>query len=101
EHRAFRRWYVQAIVDQLRAASLGMTAVQTPSFERYLLAEVSTIAQAQRISDRAARLQRVTAALAAAGGAADVARVAVTECLATLGASRGALLLPAPTGRLE
>jgi GAF domain-containing protein len=101
EHRAFRRWYVQGIIEELRAASRGESTAGPMSFERFLLAEVSTIARAHRLSDRAARLQRVTAALAGAEGAADVARVAVSECLATFGSEAGALLLPDANGALE
>jgi GAF domain-containing protein len=101
DQRAFRRWYVQAIIGELQAVSRGETTAGPMSFEGFLLAEVSTIARAHRVSDRAARLQRVTAALAGAEGAADVARVAVWECVATLGAEGGALLLPDAPHPLE
>ena len=83
EHRAFRHWYVQCLIDQLRARGDGVSISPPPSFERFLIGEVSTIALANRISDRAARLQRVTAALAGAVRPADVAAIAVTEGLRT------------------
>lgn len=40
-HRAFRRWYVQALVDQIRALSLGLPAPTPPSL-------VETLRQAAR-----------------------------------------------------
>ncbi|MDQ1485844.1 MAG: hypothetical protein QOJ62_1537, partial [Actinomycetota bacterium] len=100
EHRAFRHWYVQSLIDQLRARAAGTAISPPPSFERFLLGEVSTIALANRISDRAARLQRVTAALAGAVQPADVAVIAVTEGLSTLGATGGSLLLLDDAGAL-
>lgn len=93
EHRAFRHWYVRSLLEQLRARVEGRTIGPPPSFERYLLGEISTIAAAHRVSDRAARLQRATAALAGAVRAAEVAKVVIGECQATLGASSGAMLV--------
>jgi PAS domain S-box-containing protein len=93
EHRAFRHWYVQSLVDQLRARARGEVPPPAPTFERFLLGEVASIAAAHRVSRRAARLQRVTAALAAAVSAAQVADVAVAECLSTLDALAGTVAL--------
>nr|WP_231126686.1 GAF domain-containing SpoIIE family protein phosphatase [Motilibacter aurantiacus] len=54
------------------------------------------LAALQRTTERAARLQRVTAALARARTPEDVADVVVSEGVAALGASGGGLVLPAP-----
>jgi GAF domain-containing protein len=95
EHKAFRRWYVNALVDQLSASSVGATPPTPPSFERHLLDELGAAAVAQRVSQRAARLQTVTAALASATTPEDVANVVVSEGVEALGASGGGLLMPA------
>jgi GAF domain-containing protein/anti-sigma regulatory factor (Ser/Thr protein kinase) len=94
EHRAFRRWYVTALVDQLGAASRGEQASDPPSFERFLLDELGTIASAKEAADRAARLQSVTASLAGATSLDEVADVVISEGVAALGASGGGLFMP-------
>lgn len=95
QHRIFRRWYVESLVQQLRRAALGQRMVHAPSFEERLLDEIGLVAAAQRATDRAARLQEVTAALAAATTPADVAAVVISEGVAALGAVGGSLLVPA------
>ncbi|HVF06741.1 MAG TPA: SpoIIE family protein phosphatase [Frankiaceae bacterium] len=94
QHRAFRRWYVGSLVTQLRAVAAGEAPPGVASFEEFLLAEVGSVAAAQRLADRGARLQTVTAALARAVAPEDVAAVVVTEGVAALGASGGGLLMP-------
>ena len=64
------------------------------TFEQRLLDELEVVATAHRASDRAARLQAVTAALAATETTDDVARVVVSEGVSALGASGGTLLVP-------
>jgi hypothetical protein len=73
QHKVFRRWYVESIVAQLRAAETGEPVGEPPSFEQRLLDELRVVVIAQRATDRAARLQRVTAALAGATSLEDVA----------------------------
>lgn len=98
QHAAFRRWYVTSLVDGLRRASAGEEAVVAPSFETYLLAEVDHLAELQEVSDRAARLQRVTAALAVVLSREDVTRIALDDAVSELRATRGVLLLPTESG---
>jgi GAF domain-containing protein/anti-sigma regulatory factor (Ser/Thr protein kinase) len=93
QHRAFRHWYVESLVDQLRPLAAGETPPPPQTFEQRLLDEVRVVAAAQRASDRAARLHAVAAALAGATTPLDVANVAVAEGVAVLGADRGALIL--------
>ncbi|MFL6240791.1 MAG: SpoIIE family protein phosphatase [Actinomycetes bacterium] len=95
QHKAFRRWYVNALIDQLSALSVGREPPPPPSFEQHLLTELGAVAAAQRASERAARLQIVTAALAGATTPEDVAEVVVSEGVAALEASGGGLLMPA------
>lgn len=97
-HRLFRRWYVQALITQLRDVAAGRPTQPVRPFETHLLDEVQRLAALQRVTDRTARLQQVTAALARARTPEDVAAVVVSEGVGALGASGGSLLLPAPDG---
>ncbi|MHB2024730.1 MAG: SpoIIE family protein phosphatase, partial [Mycobacteriales bacterium] len=94
EHRAFRRWYVTTLVAQLRAHAAGLEPPEIPTFEQFLLQELAALSRAQARSDRAARLQAVSAALAAAATPEEVAAVVIFEGVAALGATAGALLVP-------
>ncbi|MGF7235462.1 MAG: GAF domain-containing protein, partial [Frankia sp.] len=94
QHRAFRRWYVMALVKQLRGAARGSPVEPTPSFERFLLDALGELASAQRLTAQAARLQRVTASLATATTLDEVAAIVVSEGAAALGASGGGLVVP-------
>lgn len=98
DHRLFRHWYVEAVVDQLRRIGRGEPPGTIEPFEERLLAEVRSMAAAQRVSDQAARLQRVTAALARTTTPEDVAAVVISEAVSALGASGGGLLVPGPDG---
>lgn len=97
-HRLFRRWYVEAVVRQLRDRAAGREPSPVEPFEARMLREIERLAILQRITDRAARLQRVTAALANTRTPEDVAFVVVSEGVAALDASGGGLLVPAPDG---
>ena len=97
-HRLFRRWYVTAVVAQLRQVAAGGQPEPVRPFEQHMLDEIERLAALQRITDRSARLQRVTAALARARTPQDVAEVVVSEGVAALRASGGGLLVPAPDG---
>ncbi len=101
EHRAFRRWYVTSLVQQLAAAAGGAPPTTPATFERYLLDELGVVATAKRLADRAARLQAVTAALAGTGSLAEVAQVVVSEGVTALEASGGVLVLPGASGGLS
>jgi GAF domain-containing protein/anti-sigma regulatory factor (Ser/Thr protein kinase) len=101
EHRALRRWYVSALADQLQAAARGEAAGPSRSFEHFLLEEVAAISAAQRSLHRTERLQSVTAALAGAASATDVAATVVAEVVAALGASGGGLLVPDANDHLD
>jgi serine phosphatase RsbU (regulator of sigma subunit)/anti-sigma regulatory factor (Ser/Thr protein kinase) len=95
-HRLFRHWYVREVIRQLRADK-GLPEPSLP-FETRMLEEIQRLATLQRITDRAARLQRVTAALASARTPEEVADVVVSEGVAALGAVGGSLLVPAEDG---
>ena len=98
DHRLFRQWYVSAIIEQIRGLAGRGPAGPVVPFEQRLVAEVRRLSEAQRVSDRGARLQRVTAALARSRTPSDVAGVVVSVGVNTLGASGGGLLVPAGDG---
>jgi serine phosphatase RsbU (regulator of sigma subunit) len=95
DHRLFRRWYVGAVVEQLRELAAGRSPGPVQAFEELLVAEIRRLTLSQRVTDRLARLQRVTAALARARTPEDVATVVLSEGVDVLGASGGGLLVPA------
>lgn len=97
-HRLFRRWYVEAVIRQLRDVAAGRQPAPVMAFEERILDEVERLAVLQRTTDRAARLQQVTAALARARTPEDVAAVVVSEGVDALGATGGSMLLPASDG---
>ena len=99
DHQLFRRWYVRAVIDQLRRAARGEPPPEIASFEEVLLTEVRRLALAARRGKRVERLQNVTAALARCRTPQDVAEVVLAEGTAALGASGGGLLLPDLDGR--
>jgi serine phosphatase RsbU (regulator of sigma subunit)/anti-sigma regulatory factor (Ser/Thr protein kinase) len=95
-HRLFRHWYVEEVIRQLRADE-GKPEPAMP-FEARMIEEIQRLATLQRITDRAARLQRVTAALASARSPEEVAEVVVSEGVSALGAAGGSLLVPGEDG---
>jgi GAF domain-containing protein/anti-sigma regulatory factor (Ser/Thr protein kinase) len=101
QHRAFRRWYVRSLVEQLQACARGEQPRPAQPFEQFLLDEFDIVATAHRATDRSARLQQVTATLAGATAKEEVARVVVSQGVEALGAHRGALLVPRPDGTFE
>jgi serine phosphatase RsbU (regulator of sigma subunit) len=98
DHRLFRHWYVGAVVEQLRELAAGRTPGPVQPFEEVLVGEIRRLALSQRVTERMARLQRVTAALARARTPEDVATVVLSEGVDVLGASGGGLLVPAADG---
>lgn len=93
QHQLFRRWYIQELVAQLRAAAGGTTGHKPQSFEARLLAELDHISGARRTAERAARLYSVAAALATAASPEAVAEAVLNEGVAALGAAGGGILL--------
>ena len=101
QHRVFRHWYIGELVAQLREAAAGRTAPPPQSFQERLLAELDRVAAAQRVSERAARLYSVAAALATAATPEDVAAAVLNEGVAALQAAAGGLLLATDDDHLE
>ena len=100
QHRVFRHWYVGQLVSQLRAAATGAPPPPTESFEDRLLREIDRAANAQKASERAARLYQVSAALSRAATHNAVAAAVLEQGVAALGASGGGLVLATDADRL-
>lgn len=97
-HRVFRRWYVEALMAQVRARAAGQPPPPVPPFEERLLAELDALSGAQARASRIARLQAVTAALAEATTVEEATRVLLVQGVQALGASGGTVFLVNDSG---
>ncbi|MCW2667873.1 MAG: hypothetical protein JWN57_2835 [Frankiales bacterium] len=85
-HRVFRRWYVQALVDRLRALSSGQVPPRTPTLVEVLADEVADLAGLRRGWDRLQVLQAVTAELTGARTVEEMAQAVVARATDSVGA---------------
>lgn len=99
--RVFRRWYVQALVGQLRAAARGLPVPRPPTFTERLADEVTALSQSRDAASRLTLLQRVTSALSGARTVHDIAETLVTSATAVLDASSAAVHLLGEDGDLH
>lgn len=79
-HRLFRRWYVQSLVDQLRALAGGQTPTPPQPFAEELAGEVNRLAALEGLALRLAALEAVASRLAVAGTADEMASLVIDEC---------------------
>lgn len=93
QHRIFRRWYVEELIAQLRAAAAGAPSPKGQTFEQRLLEEIGRVAAAVKATEHAARLSALTGALAVASTAEAVSQAVLVEGVAALSASGGGVLL--------
>jgi GAF domain-containing protein len=84
-HRIFRHWYVQFIVDQLRALGRGEEPAAPRPFQVVLTEEVTKLAEEADASARLALLQKVTGDLADARSAEEMAQIVVDNAVEFLG----------------
>lgn len=80
-HRVFRRWYVHAVVDQLRALARGAEPPPPMPLQVILAGEVQRLDEAAAEADRLAMLQRISRELARAVGPRDMAAIAVDRAV--------------------
>ncbi len=85
-HRVFRSWYVQALVDQLRARSAGEEPPRTRPFVRVLSDEVAALSALRETADRLTLLERVNSDLTGARTKEDIAAVIAGHATSSLGA---------------
>lgn len=76
-HRAFRRWYVQALVDQLRATARGEELPPPKPFTQVLAGDVDELFHLAQSQVQLQVLQGVTAELANAASTEQVAQLVV------------------------
>ena len=100
-HRVFRRWYVQALVDQLRAVAQDEVPAAAPTFTQRLADEVTALSQSRAAASRLTLLQRVTTALTGARTVEDIADTLVTQATAVLDAAAAAVYLLQDDGMLH
>jgi hypothetical protein len=85
-HRVFRRWYVEALIDQLRAIERGEQPPQTPSFTQALERETERLSTFEATWDRLQLLQRFTSELTGAATVSEITGVVVRNACGELGA---------------
>ena len=95
QHRAFRRWYVETIIEQLKFAATGGVPKIQETFEQHLLREVDTVsaaqAQAEALASRLAHLQQLTSELTAVTTPGEIADIMVGHAADAFGARFAAL----------
>ncbi|MDX6274408.1 MAG: hypothetical protein QOJ92_1618 [Frankiales bacterium] len=90
-HRAFRHWYVSALIAQLRAQVAGQPIPVTPQFPEVLASELDSLSGVRVAARTAGSLFEVGAALARAVDPREAARCVVSEGARALGAYAGDL----------
>ncbi len=85
-HRVFRQWYVQSLVNQLRAQARGEEPSAGQTFPQRLADEVEELAVLRDAWDRLQLLQKVTADLTNARTVDEIAYVVVESARDHLGA---------------
>jgi GAF domain-containing protein len=91
-HRVFRHWYVQSLVDQLRAHAAGRQPEPVLSFPARLAREVTELSSLRAQVRRTTGLHEVGAALAGVTTSGEVAAAVVSAGIEVLGAHAGGLL---------
>ncbi len=86
-HRLFRRWYVTALIEQLRARAQGVTPEEPTPFVEVLIHEVEELSTLRETAFRLDLLQRMNAALADVHTAEDLAQTVITAAVRELGAT--------------
>ncbi len=95
QHRAFRRWYVETIIQQLREAAAGGVPEIQETFEQRLLRELDTVSaaqtQAEALASRLSHLQQLTSELTSVSTNVDIAEIVVGHAAEAFGARFAAL----------
>jgi hypothetical protein len=85
-HKVFRRWYVQRLVDELRAAAAGSSAPPATTFAEALGEALTRVAPLEEQAARLEALQQVTADLTAAVTVEQIATTVARSATTVLGA---------------
>lgn len=81
-HRAFRRWYLRALIDQLRARGRGETPQPTPPFSQVLATAIDDLSNLVELQSRLELLQDVTARLVEADTVEQMAEIVADRAAA-------------------
>lgn len=92
-HRVFRRWYVESLVEQLRALAAGEPAAPAQTFPERLGEELTALSGLTSVAERIGSLHEISAALSALLPPQQVAQVVVREGTRVLGAYTGGIAL--------
>ena len=92
-HQIFRRWYVQSLVDQLRAIARGERAAPPEPFTSALAGEVERLSKLEDSWAKLQLLQKVTADLTRASGPQEVAQTVVDNAFEFLGVETARVFL--------
>jgi serine phosphatase RsbU (regulator of sigma subunit)/uncharacterized protein YigA (DUF484 family) len=92
-HRVFRTWYVQSLVDQLRARAAGAEIPPARPFVRVLSDAVATLSSLRETADRLTLLQNVNSDLTGAQTQQDIAAVISKHATESLGALAAMVLV--------
>jgi serine phosphatase RsbU (regulator of sigma subunit)/anti-sigma regulatory factor (Ser/Thr protein kinase) len=100
-HREFRRWYVQKLVDQLRAVAAGKPPPPVVPLTESFAVEVDRLASLEDTWGRLQILQRITAELTDAASVEQIAATVVESAAANLGADTARVYLLGDDGVLR
>jgi serine phosphatase RsbU (regulator of sigma subunit) len=92
-HKVFRRWYVQALVDQLRAKAAGVEPPAARTFLQVLSDEMGRVRALEDAADRLDLLQSIASDLTGAATTQDIAAVVVDRAAEFLDAVSGRVML--------
>ena len=92
-HQLFRRWYVQSLVDQIRAQSQDRPAAVPATLLQVLSDEVAELATLRASWERLQLLQKVTGELTDAVSPEEIASTVVENAVSFLGALSGRVYL--------
>jgi GAF domain-containing protein len=100
-HRAFRRWYVLALVEQLRAAVAGQPRPRIVPFTQLMANEIDRLARLEESERRLQVLQRIAAESAAETSVESIAKIVATAASEYEGVESGRVYLTTPHGTLR
>ncbi|MCU1588421.1 MAG: hypothetical protein JWN31_1914, partial [Frankiales bacterium] len=100
-HQLFRRWYVQSLVNQIRAQAAGLEVDDPPTLLQVLSEEVAELATLRASWERLQLLQKVTAELTGAASLEEIAATVVDNAVEFLGALTGRVYLLNEEGKLR
>lgn len=100
-HTVFRRWYVRALVAQLRALARGQEPPPVEAFRDVLAAEMERIPALEQVAARLELLQKLNSELADATRPDEMAALVAGNAMEFLGVLAARVFLPTDHGTLR